>query len=374
MLLTHPGAELYGSDRMAIRSVTALVASGCRVSVVLPCEGPLVRVLERAGADVLVLKIPVLRAELLKPLATVRATFSILIGVMRAWALIRRQRPDVVYVNTLTQPSWFAAARLGRVPLVAHVHEAKPMIQPLLQRCLVLPLVLATRTIAVSDAIKEFIVANILFPRSRDIVVIHNGILLGEPSKEIGRNPATVLLVGRITPNKGQDLLVSAIALLRQRGTHVDAVIAGDSFAGYEWYKQSLQDLAQAQGVAAQVSFPGFVADPGHLYRSAAVCVVPSEFEAFGLVAVESMFSGCPTIVSADSGGLTEIVSNGVTGWTFEAGSVVSLAETIGLVLAQPRVAREVARRGQADVIARFHVDRFDQTLVGTVQEVWHVA
>ena len=67
VLVAHPGAELYGSDRMVLDSVAALSAAGYSVTVALPERGPLVGKLEAAGARVVPCRMPVLRKSALRP-------------------------------------------------------------------------------------------------------------------------------------------------------------------------------------------------------------------------------------------------------------------------------------------------------------------
>src|SRR4029434_5064571 len=90
-------------------------------------------------------------------------------------------------------------------------------------------------------------------------------------------------------------------------------------------------------------SFLGCVGDDIllSLYRIADVCVVPSIYEPFGLVALEAMASGCPCIV-ADTGGLREVVAHGEVGLRFRAGDADSLGEVTERVLADEALGRRL--------------------------------
>jgi glycogen synthase len=91
------------------------------------------------------------------------------------------------------------------------------------------------------------------------------------------------------------------------------------------------------------------------LYRIADVCVVPSIYEPFGLVALEAMASGCPCIV-ADTGGLREVVPHEEAGLRFTARDPGSLVETV------ERVFRDHDLRERLIAEATEHVRRFDWT------------
>ncbi|HEV2820775.1 MAG TPA: glycosyltransferase [Solirubrobacteraceae bacterium] len=79
-----------------------------------------------------------------------------------------------------------------------------------------------------------------------------------------------------------------------------------------------MREQAGELGLMAHGTFLGWVGDDRlhALYRIADVCVVPSIYEPFGLVALEAMASGCPCIV-ADTGGLREIVPDATVGLRF---------------------------------------------------------
>ena len=143
VLFCHPGAELYGSDRMAVASVRALVASGRPVTVVVPAQGPLVAEFEDAGATVRLLDLPVLRKSLLKPRPFLRLLFGMPRTLRTALRTIASEKPAALYVNTITQPWWLVAARLARVPALSHVREQESQVPWLVKRILTFPLVMA---------------------------------------------------------------------------------------------------------------------------------------------------------------------------------------------------------------------------------------
>ena len=89
------------------------------------------------------------------------------------------------------------------------------------------------------------------------------------------------------------------------------------------------------------------------LYRIADLCVVPSIFEPFGLVALEAMASGCPCLV-ADTGGLREVVPNGDVGLRFRSKDAGSLAAMLERLLVDARL------RDRLTAEASEHVLRFD--------------
>jgi glycogen synthase len=161
-----------------------------------------------------------------------------------------------------------------------------------------------------------------------------------------------VLLTGRLVYEKGFQLALDALPGVIRRVGGVRFVVAG---AGP--HMAELEAQAGRLGLGAHGAFLGWVDDDRllALYRIADVCVVPSLYEPFGLVALEAMASGCPCIV-ADTGGLREVVPGDDVGLRFAAGDARSLAAAMTLALANPAVRHRLAA-GAAE-----HVRRFDWT------------
>ena len=125
--------------------------------------------------------------------------------------------------------------------------------------------------------------------------------------------------------------------------------------AGSGTHEQELRRQAEELGLMSHGTFVGWIGDDvlHSLYRIADVCVVPSIYEPFGLVALEAMASSCPCIV-ADTGGLREVVPHDEVGLRFRARDPESLAEMAVRVLEDA----ELCRRLVADAIE--HLRRFD--------------
>lgn len=159
-----------------------------------------------------------------------------------------------------------------------------------------------------------------------------------------------VLLVGRLVYEKGFQVALDAMPALLEARPGTRFVVAGSGT-----HEDELRRQAATEGLLEYGTFVGWVDDGvlHSLYRAADVCVVPSIYEPFGLVALEAMASGCPCIV-ADTGGLREVVPHDAVGLRFPAGDASALADLTARVLAD----RELGQRLVAE--AREHVRSFD--------------
>jgi D-inositol-3-phosphate glycosyltransferase len=145
-------------------------------------------------------------------------------------------------------------------------------------------------------------------------------------------NKKVLLFVGRIDPLKGIEQLIKALSLLKNTGNLKLIVVGGDENSRTEL--EELKKLSLALGVRSLVSFPGLVRQeqlPCY-YSAADVCVVPSYYESFGLVALEALACGTP-VVAADVGDLSNIIRPGETGYVTEDNSPEKLAASIHSLL-----------------------------------------
>lgn len=145
-----------------------------------------------------------------------------------------------------------------------------------------------------------------------------------------------VLFVGRIEPLKGLEQLLKAIPYLKKdtKGLRL-VVIGGDDQSQYEI--ERLKKLAYDLNIQDSVSFEGLIKHDRlpYFYNASDVCVIPSYYESFGLVALESLACGTP-VVATDVGNLKNIIRQGETGYVLADNTPERLAEKIDLLLSRP--------------------------------------
>ncbi len=159
---------------------------------------------------------------------------------------------------------------------------------------------------------------------------------------DLSRQRRLILFVGRMDPLKGLDDLLHAICKLTDLAPELTkdlclAVIGGDvdeNGAGQNAELECLDKLKREVGVDDLIAYLGSRAQDTlpYYYSAADVCVVPSHYESFGLVALEAMACGTPVIASR-VGGLQTTVEDGVTGLLVPAGNADALAESLKLIL-----------------------------------------
>ncbi len=365
VVVAHPSPDLYGSDLQMLESVAAAVDDGWQTTLVMPSDGPLAPRAVEAGAQVRIADFPVLRKTLLHPrrwgglvVSTVRAT-----SAARRW--LREARADVLYVNTLTLPTWVLAGRLAGVPVLVHVHEAEEDAPLVVRAGLTAPLLFAHRVVANSRTAAAAL-ARPFGGLARRTRVIYNGVAgPGEPpsapTRAVGA-PVRLLLVGRLSPRKGSDVALEAVARLVADGRDVTIDLAGTAFAGYEWFADELAARAAEPDLAGRVRLLGYVADRWSALAEADVVLVPSRAEPFGNTAVEAMLAARPVVASATQG-LVEIVTDGATGLLVPPADAAALADAVARLADDPAFATRLATAGRAEALRRFGVDRYAREL-----------
>ena len=364
LLVVHPGAELYGTDRMLLASVAALLAGGRRVLVVLPGDGPLVAELVALGAEVVRCRMPVLRRSALRPSGAWELGREATAGLRPAVRLLRAS--DSVYVSTLTIPSWVLLARLLRRPVTCHVHEAERSAPGILRRLLAWPVSLADQVVVNSEFTR--LVLEEAAPRSRGrATVVHNGVVgphRRPPVRQRLEGAVRLLYLGRLSPRKGPQVAVAALAHLRARGIDARLDLVGAVFPGYEWFETELRDAVRRASLGSQVRFLGFRPDIWPEVSSADIVLVPSiAEESFGNTAVEAVLAGRPLVVSATSG-LLEAVAGFASVQAVTPDAPEEIADAVERIVGSWA---EYAGRAADDAVAarrRFSPERYGEEIV----------
>lgn len=188
------------------------------------------------------------------------------------------------------------------------------------------------------------------------------------PPAEIIPAPPIVGLVGRISPWKGQDVFLRAVARVAERFPDARFQIIGGALFREEEYERYVREMASRMQV--RIEFTGFRDDVADLINRLTVLVHASTIgEPFGQVVIEGMAAGKP-VVATSGGGVPEIVVDGSTGWLVPMKDDVAMADGICRLLADPAAAREMGRRGRARVLEHFTTRHTAQRVQGVYDQM----
>jgi glycosyltransferase involved in cell wall biosynthesis len=246
-----------------------------------------------------------------------------------------------------------------RVPSAIHIHEAEGSASSVARYGLTVPSRLADRVICNSATSLE-VAARSGGRRSR-MQVIPNGVA-GPASIEPPRasvDHPRLLFVGRLSPRKGVDVAVRALASLRAGGTPASLDLVGAVFPGYEWYETELRELVRTEGLSEVVRFHGFTPDVWPHLRAADVVLVPSRAEeSFGNGVIEAALSARPVVVS-DHTGLREAVAHLEAAVAVPADQPEAVAQAVRGLLGDWSQTRSKAMRDADESAERYAPARY---------------
>jgi glycosyltransferase involved in cell wall biosynthesis len=300
----------------------------------------------------------------LHPTRTPHAVAEIGYAATQVASLARRLDVDIIHANSIRASLVVGlASRLSRLPALGHLRDRLP---PGRASKASLRLIGATCTHVVANSrysLAALDEAGVHTPAS----VIYNPVDLElfRPLPEheraaaragLGLEPETFALgvVGQITPWKGQDMGVRALAELVERHPRLRLLIVGEAKFLSEStrfdnraYLERLHELARGERLAGRVDFLGERSDVPSIMSALDALLVPSHDEPFGRVVVEAMAAGTPVVASA-AAGPAEIIEPGVTGLLAAADDVAAWVEAIELLATDEPMARELVERGRA--------------------------
>ena len=352
-----------------------------KVVCALPGHGNLEQELRKEGIPYYVVQrfsawtYPVgIEKSLLKRIKWVAKRILNLFAILRHVYIIKKEKIDIVHVNVMTDYISAAAATLAGCKFVWHVREH--LVEDLNRdffswNCSRQLIQKADCMIAISKSVASKWKEEGLPPVKviYDAVPIEN-YCISPREKELDSEGVHVLMFGRIYPQKGQLLLVKALAKIFGRGEHRIRV----SIAGYiedRTYYDEIMGFIAANGLRDRVQYVGEILDVEELRRmmgTVEVVVVCSYMEGFGRVTVEGMLS-CSLVIGSDSGATSELIVDGRTGLLYRRDDTDSLAEKLAYVVTHREECRQMAVEGQRYAKGHFSVERNCREVMGVYEE-----
>jgi len=285
---------------------------------------------------------------------------------LRLARLARRTRAQIIHSNSpLDDRVGRLGALIARVPLVSHLTMPRPAgrgpsgMSYRLGRLLVDRFIERHYVALSRDVINTHLPA-LGVPQER-IHLVYPGIEMGGSIKkddvrrertrrELGVDSGAPLIVniGRLVPQKRQDLLVPLMASVRRRIPSAELLIVGE---GPD--REALRGAIGAAGLVDAIHLLGTSRDIPDVLAAADCFVLSSDAEGFGIVVAEAMAAGCP-VVSFDLPAVVEFVEDGLSGSLVRRGDVDGLADSVVRVLADPSSAKAMGERGRTAVRDRF--------------------
>jgi len=185
--------------------------------------------------------------------------------------------------------------------------------------------------IAVSASVKDHLLS--LGMADEKCHIIHNMTDMKNVNSTADlKNPALFGLLSRLHPNKGVDIFIKALRVIRDQNINAHAIIAG---SGPQ--EQALKQLTNELKLNDHISFLGWVSDKTQFYKDIDIFIMPSRVEPFGITAIETIAAGCPMIVS-DCAGPVSFIEDGKEAYIVPKENVQELAAAMTNLLSDQRL------------------------------------
>jgi len=379
ILQAVPRLDTGGSEQAAVEIAEALTRAGA-IALVATEGGRMATAISEAGGEIVPL-----------PMAS-KNPFTILANARRLARLIEDRGVDLVHARSRA-PAWsalLAARRTGR-PFVTTYHGAYGSPGPF-KTAYNSVMARGDRVIANSLYTADLIAARHHVARER-IRVIYRGVDLTKFTPEaiaparlarlraawgVDEKQPVVLQAARLTSWKGQSLVIEAARQLLSANRFGEAVfvLAGDA-QGREAYRNELEQLITASGLAGRVKLPGHCDDMPAAFAIAQVAVIAStSAETFGRTSIEAQAMGCPVIVS-DIGAAPETMvpaltgKQDYTGWVVPCHDQAAIAERVAGALAlSPQERAALGARARRHVAAKFALSHMQRATLSVYDEL----
>ena len=363
---------LYGSNRSLDSLIDYFKYQGIDVEVLLPSRGKFFEHLRNKEVKVHVLRffyevmyIKWNKKYLSLPILWI---YNLMMFPLLLWK-VKKIAPDVVYSNSSVDAYSIFIAKILGCKHVYHVREflkedfgSRFILGKKMKRRLIL---WSDKIIFVSKAVTQAVIGYV--PKQGRI--IYNGLPTAKLVKEesVFSNSLRLGVVGNIDISKQQHLAIEYMQKIHERYPQITLHIVGDKECPYKHY---IQKLVKQFGLEDVVVFEGFVGNVEDIYRKLDVLLMCSRAEAFGRVTIEAMLRKVP-VIGFDSGGTSELIEDGVTGFKFKNYSEVENA--LGVLITKPQESQRIINKAYETAKDKFSEERYTANVYDfIVNENWN--
>ncbi|MBM3310487.1 MAG: glycosyltransferase family 4 protein [Candidatus Aminicenantes bacterium] len=365
VLFVSHASELNGAELFLLETLRRLDRRAFRPVLALARPGPLAAAAESAGVETRLVPAKWWLTEKGRVWRQPAAWLLNRASVRRLVRVVREERADLVFSNSAATFGGALAAAKAGVPHVWSVHELlrgrNAQLRYLFGPSRLGRFILrrSARVIVNSEATRSSL------PASDKIALVYNGVEIrpGDPAREdslrrrfgLAEGDPSAAVIGKIYPGKGQREAVEAVSLLADKHPRLKLFLVGGVRDGE--YAESIRLLVRSRGLEGRVVFAGYLDDLSFFLRLMAAVVVASTVESFGRAALEGMAAGA-AVLAVRSGGLAEVVEDGVNGLLAPSASPEDLAARLDLILRDSSRRQKLVEGGFKTVREKFSLAR----------------
>jgi len=322
---------------------------------VAPSSGPFTSRLHELDVPCTILPLPLLGRLRASLPGKLKATVRNALNLARFIRILRREQVDLIHTNTVFPLAGGMASLLLEIPHVWHLREGidLPEYDFRFGRTATRQILggLSTHMICISNFVRRVSVPENAQLRA---TVIPNA-LAEIPTEFTPPNSASPMVgaLGLISRQKRTNQFVQAAALIAHAIPTARFIAAGRVGSGEEQFLAACRSDVAAAGLESRFSWPGFVSDTEQLYADLHLLIHAGVHEAFGRVLIEAMSRGIP-VIGVRSGGVPEVVEDGVTGIVVPPDDAQALADAAVSLLSDRERYRAMSLRCRQQAAERF--------------------
>lgn len=373
IMMLHGSSDIYGASKIFFNTAVLLHENGYKVYIVLSEDGPLGDMLRGAGITVLICKLAILRRKYfnLKGLMNRYVAFKNARKVLDE--IVEQHNIEMIYSNTAAVLVGAFVAKKRNIKHIWHLHEIieKPFYFSKLMGSIINRY--SNKVIVVSGEVKKHWRK---YVAEHKIITIHNGLdylpyttSVSSIKNELGIEDDQILIgmVARVNLWKGQKYFLKLAALLAKKYNNVRFVLAGDTYPGYEYLQDELNEIIKAEGLGNVVFDLGFRSDIPNILKGLDIFVLPSiSPDPLPTVVLEAMASGRP-VIATSHGGALEMVDDFNTGILIPWDDSKIAADYISHLVRDQDARKKMGAAGEQRVLDLFSKKQYDKHLLQTV-------
>lgn len=370
---------MTGRDRVLViensRQVTGALKSICAMAYDLQHDFDFVFILPsgsaatnwlRSHSQVRIVEVPMM--EISRSWKVIFYIPALIISSLRIRKVIKKEKIDIVHSNDLYNLIGPFLKFFGvKFRYVCHVRFLPGGFPSWLFRFWInRQLAAADRIIAVSDFLKHQL------PADAKVIRIYDRMLLTSSGQVISkRNTNTILYLSNIIPGKGHDHIIAAFAVTPKKFPSWKLRIVGSdmNLDKNRRYRETLKEMAITLGIDRAIEWSDFVDDVAVEYASADIFANFSSSESFSMTCLEAQYYGC-CVVTTNSGGPAEIISDGTSGMVVPVGDVKAMADALEKVMGDQQLRESMGTYGAATVRKKFGPLNTSETLRSVYREI----
>lgn len=377
LVVDHTSGQTGGAELSLETLLANMPRSRYRFTIALPGRGPFADRLTRRGLRVIDVRLESWRWWTIGAAQVCRFILTSPLQVRAVWRwaqVIRRVRPDVVYLNINRMIEPLIAAHALGIPVVVHFRDLPSRMRYRFvfgSRAFFAVMRLANEWIANSPATAHDISPYArrpfaMIPNGLDVVEFDNASIAGRELARVLLLDARfhIVMVGGLNPWKRQaDFVTMALLVLKMRN---DAAFYLAGPRVNEPYARQLEDMIRQAGAGSRIRLLGNVDCVPSLLGQIDILAHTMPDESFGRVFLEAMAAERP-VVAFNSGGAADIVVHGETGILVPVGAIAEMAAAVNRLLDDVPLRRRLGAAGRTRVISAYSVERH----CVAVAEVW---